>query len=998
MPAAIPLIVYAGATYAGATVVVAGLLATVASVAVGAYEAEQAKKKARDAYNASLQDRTLTLRSAVSPRRVVLGRAKVGGTLIYADTVGTNQSQFDQILACCDGPIDAVEGYWLAENYFPVSGLSGDRPGSGQYANPSTVASGFFQATLVSATSFVLPNAPRSSAAADIHVDLAVTGSGDTTYTNVPVASVVGATVNLTAPVTGQISCYYQYPTGVAPLRIQFQLGTATQGATTWSGVATPNWGSTDDCFGVVTARTLMGWDDNIYQSGPPAVSLLVRGMNQIFDPRLERSGCGLLAGAVPGTPGTLPTNMSSSVANGLALQVVRSGTDLTTGLPYLDVRISGTTTAAASALLQLPNPTLCPAASSGQTWGARVGVKMVSGTWGWTSAAVQIGGYTSGASFGGAGSGIAMTSAGGTYAGSLVVTRAGMNQAGARLMFSFNAGAVIDCTLRITQPQLWQGAVGAATDPTRWTSNPSLCAAWWMTRPRLSGGCGIPVEWIDWNAVINAANTCDELISVRKRDGTAGYDMVKRYECHTVLSLDASPFDNLGIILASMAGTRAFTAGLYRIFAGAYRAPTLTITDADVAAGQPIRFEPSAGGLDVVPNACTGSFADSYRNYVTTGATPVRNTTYIASDGFEDPMDLTLAASTDERQANYLMGLALERARPGFVCTLTVTGIGADIALVDGVMLGLQGYEAFSGVTWEVRQRSNNFNGTYTLKLAQTRSSSWSLDPDRYLPTNPPASPDLSYLWNVAPIAGFVATPTSPSRLPDGTSVMRIACTWTLHSQAYVLQSGKIEIRWRKVDEVAFSGPMTVPGSATSALISLGAVNGARYVVQARAVNGIGAYSEWTAGPVDANNAGVKVANLAVDVGVVPTPAIAPNAATLTSPNNFAGPATGATSGTYDSTIVLPAGGGPVLVLVSFTLPGAYVSGLGTTFGLLVDGTSIYGELQGAGNVVSFSRAVSLASGSHTVRLTLTAQSGSGWGAGYEPRAITVTLFSGYR
>ena len=66
---------------------------------------------------------------------------------------------------------------------------------------------------------------------------------------------------------------------------------------------------------------------------------------NYIRNPRAE--------GAIPGTPGTLPTFWSlSGILSGLAQQIIGSGVDAATGLPYVDIRYFGTATS--SAVIQL--------------------------------------------------------------------------------------------------------------------------------------------------------------------------------------------------------------------------------------------------------------------------------------------------------------------------------------------------------------------------------------------------------------------------------------------------------------------------------------------------------------------------------------------------------------------------------------------------------------------------------------------------------------------
>jgi hypothetical protein len=378
------------------------------------------------------------------------------------------------------------------------------------------------------------------------------------------------------------------------------------------------------------------------------------------------------------------------------------------------------------------------------------------------------------------------------------------------------------------------------------YSSNPALLAAWYRTLPVADGGLGVPSGWIDWPSVSAAANVCDELITVRKLDGS-GYETVKRYECNTRLSLDQPPLDNLQIILDCMAGDFPFTAGLYRCMAGAFRSATVTLTDDDVAISDPINFQPAATASAAPANVVTASFYDAARNWVEQQARAVTNSSYVTADGAEEILELDLQGVTDERQANYLMGVRLERQRPALAGTLTATGKGADIALLDTVQLSLTGYSALAGKTFEVRRRTNQWNGRYPLELREIKSSSFALDADRFTAAAAVSPPANSVLFDVAAVTG-VASSEVYSLLPDGTRVNRLRVTWTQHSQAYVRDRGQIVLRWR-VPGGAWVYEPPAPGGATvieTAALPIGAVVAA----ELQAVNGAGATGPWAAVP----------------------------------------------------------------------------------------------------------------------------------------------------
>lgn len=414
----------------------------------------------------------------------------------------------------------------------------------------------------------------------------------------------------------------------------------------------------------------------------------------------------------------------------------------------------------------------------------------------------------------------------------------------------SLFASGFPDISLLATGPvHVWdpRASGGAGAYIETGTSNPALLAAWYRTLPKADGGMGIPSTWIDWPSVAAAANICDELITVKTLDG-ASTEQVKRYECHIVLKLaGVTRADNLRAILNCMAGDFPFTGGLYRCFAGAYRAPVFTITDEDVSGDEPLTFTPASGGFKKPPNAIAANIFDKAKLYAEVGAPEVANATYLALDGAEEMEEIALPGVTDARQANYLMGVALERSRPRMAGQFTGGGKLRNATLLDAVQFSLDNYPELAGRVFEIRRWGNDFKGNHPVQVREVEANDWTLDPNTYNPVSQPTPPDLSYLLVVSDIAGLDATSGDTERavLHDGTVINRIKVTWTQHAQAYVRETGRIEVRWKRGSATSWVDEPALPGSATTAYL-LPVADGELYIVQVRAVNGRGAYCKW--------------------------------------------------------------------------------------------------------------------------------------------------------
>jgi hypothetical protein len=170
--------------------------------------------------------------------------------------------------------------------------------------------------------------------------------------------------------------------------------------------------------------------------------------------------------GAVAGTPGTVPTNWAAyGNAAGLTWNVVGSGTE--NGIPYVDLRISGTSSSTVDANLRADES--YPAAAFGQNWTHSVYIRRVAGTLaGISQVKLFLTQWTSGPTFIGQQQAIIDVSAASMRASRQVFSAAlaqpTVSLVGGQLGVQPASGVAIDCTFRIAAPQLEQGAF--ATSP----------------------------------------------------------------------------------------------------------------------------------------------------------------------------------------------------------------------------------------------------------------------------------------------------------------------------------------------------------------------------------------------------------------------------------------------------------------------------------------------------------------------------------------------------
>jgi hypothetical protein len=174
-----------------------------------------------------------------------------------------------------------------------------------------------------------------------------------------------------------------------------------------------------------------------------------------------------MMVGAVAGTPGTLPTNWANVAFAGLTLAVV--GTGVQSGINYIDIKYSGTTTDANNVAISFDGATSI-AASNGQVWTGSSYVALVGGSFSnITSSVFRVIERNSGGGFVGQ-TDVSIATATNSLLNRFSATRT-LSGTAAFVQYGFlltiPSGVPIDITLRIGMPQLEQGAFATSVIPT---------------------------------------------------------------------------------------------------------------------------------------------------------------------------------------------------------------------------------------------------------------------------------------------------------------------------------------------------------------------------------------------------------------------------------------------------------------------------------------------------------------------------------------------------
>jgi hypothetical protein len=327
---------------------------------------------------------------------------------------------------------------------------------------------------------------------------------------------------------------------------------------------------------------------------------------------------------------------------------------------------------------------------------------------------------------------------------------------------FGYRGAKVYDPRLDSTN-----GGSGAhrIADPSTWeySDNWALCVADYLIGGTVTNA-GARVNWrgfdvdpssVVWATVIEAANISDELVWV-SGDGETRVDQA-RYTVGGALSTGNVPVDNLERLLTAGLGQVVPSSSGYRLYAGAYMTPTLSLTEDDlVGEVSLIADTPRADRYNAVGGTRWDTETGTEVEFL-----PRTDPAYEAEDGAQIFRNIELPFTTDEYRAQRIGQIILRRSREQETITMHCNpgalrvGVWMTVA-VTCAELGI------GGKVYRCLMRDENEDQTITLTLREeypeTYTDPITADYGDLTPANPQPTP-ADYLD--API-GLVAVPTS--------------------------------------------------------------------------------------------------------------------------------------------------------------------------------------------------------------------------------------------
>lgn len=388
-------------------------------------------------------------------------------------------------------------------------------------------------------------------------------------------------------------------------------------------------------------------------------------------------------------------------------------------------------------------------------------------------------------------------------------------------------------------------------TDSTMWEQNAAMIIADFLTDTTY--GMGISSSDILYQdedtlgSVHKAALICYNLID--KVDGT----QEQRYQINGSFLSSATPQDTLDEMVTALAGTVLYVNGKWKVYAGAYVSPTLSLNEDNIRGDLTITSKISRRDNF---NGIKGTYVNPDNNYEEDDFPVYKNPYYKALDGgFEVLEDIVLPFTQSPSTAQRIAKLELERIRQ----SITVEGVfdlkAFQVEPCHTLYLSLERM-GWNNKIFEVEESELTLESGETevpfigvrLRLRETASGVFDWDNGLETRTDLAPNTNLPNPFTVTTPTGLTAeSGTNQLYLRgDGTVFTRIKVSWTTMPDYFVSSGGHIEIEHKLSTDSNWNKNTPVSGDSNFLHI-LDVRDGYTYDIRVRAANSIGNYSSWS-------------------------------------------------------------------------------------------------------------------------------------------------------
>jgi len=374
------------------------------------------------------------------------------------------------------------------------------------------------------------------------------------------------------------------------------------------------------------------------------------------------------------------------------------------------------------------------------------------------------------------------------------------------------------------------------------YSRNPALCLADFI---RSEAGYGASTAQLELDALVAAANACDVAVydqaAVDADPATYGGSRA-RYTCDGMFRSDQDRDSTRQQIEDAMVGFSLESGGVWRIQAGAWSTPVLSLTDDDMV--MPIGIVQTCNVGTARYNGAKGTYVNAVRNGVTEDFTPYVNAVFRAQDVKDKFHEITLSFTGNHVRTQQIARVLVEQSRGGFVILIYPKMFAWNLQPGDRIVVSSVLF-AFENKPFRVQDWTYQAGTPVALQCVEDEEAFYDQADETRADAAPNTSLPSPMLKPAAPLDLIALSGEARMAQQDGVMVVRLLVLWAQSLDRYVLQTGITRLQWRLASDALVWQTIDLPGYATEHYLLGLAVNNV-YVVRVQFVTPY-ASSNWS-------------------------------------------------------------------------------------------------------------------------------------------------------
>lgn len=380
-------------------------------------------------------------------------------------------------------------------------------------------------------------------------------------------------------------------------------------------------------------------------------------------------------------------------------------------------------------------------------------------------------------------------------------------------------------------------------TNQVAFSRNPALCLSDFI---RSEAGYGADAAQIELDALIAAANACDVAVydqaAVDADPATYGGSRA-RYTCDGMFRSDQDRDATRQQIEDSMVGASLESGGVWRILAGAWTTPVLSLTDDEMVMPMSIVQTCNVGTARF--NGAKGTYVNAVRNGVTEDFTPYVNSTFRDQDVKDKFLDTTLSFTGNHVRTQQISRVLVEASRGGFVVQIYPKMFAWNLQPGDRVVLSSILF-GFTNKPFRVQDWTYQAGAPVALQCVEDEEAFYDQADETRADASPNTQLPSPFLKPGPPLDLIALSGESQMVQQDGVMVVRVKVSWAPAADESVVRSGVVRVQWRQAANGTPWETRDLPGNSTE-LYLLGLEVHNAYVIRVQFLTAY-ASSNWSA------------------------------------------------------------------------------------------------------------------------------------------------------